>query len=721
MTVIDPMFIPHFTGDIGALEQDVAALGKAASGVRGAGADIHSTFQGISSAFNTPERAQLLAATLPVRQRGEEFAKQLETVKSALAEYAAEIRPIVEELKRLADQAAAFQASISGDDHWRKDQKKFDRNKELIQAVAAAQARFQAAEVACANKINALSCRPAYRADDGTHQPDMYGYKPSDAAKAKSTPWGTVDEREYPAWDVGQMVRGFAVDNVVGMVKGIGTLFSAEGDAKAREAWKSMAMLAAGSNPSFVWLQATRVMPDSWLPKAGRGFKKVTKESDKGFLAWDEWRTNPSRAGGTVAFNGLTSLVPFARAGAAAREAGTVGRVLGGVARAGEVIDPMTHVTNAGGKAIGAAAKVALPKIGDVAAELNRSLARLDHHVPMSADRSVKLPSWDDKVRYLEHDGTIRTEYGIEQPGHHARQESRGDELAASRDHRVLAHVGGGAGKADHISDSRPSRGSTGVGHETAGHSSVGHGGVDTGTGGHGSHHGSGHSNSHELPHQHGHEATGGPGDHDHGTDESVGDTADPAGGSRDAHRDKPVDPGVAKRIGELKEQGHAPGRHLIPDDEALKNRLGEPKRDADGNVKLYGPNAESPGLVKSTKNIDPLTGTTTDGVHGKPHRVGAFATRFDRAEDMVKADEYFREYVGKHGDLPPRNALPISDILGPEGHEHFTGYYMNPANPAEYLKADFEGGTIKAIYNVVDGEYHLTTMYANPALGRHP
>ncbi|MEU7164171.1 hypothetical protein AB0A70_05935 [Streptomyces morookaense] len=486
MTVIDPILIPHFTGNVGALEQDVAALAKAASGIRGAGADIHSTFQGISPAFDTPEREQLLAATLPVRQRGEEFARQLETVKSALAEYAAEIGPIVKELRSLADQATAFQESIRGDDHWRKDQKKFDRNKELIQAVAVAQARFQAAEMACANKINALSCRPAYRADDGSHQPDMYGYKPADAAKAKSTPWGEVGEREYAAWDVGQMVRGFAVDNVVGMVKGFGTLFGAEGDAKAREAWKNLALVGVGNSPSFLWLQATRVMPDSWLPQVVRDYKKATTANDKGFVAWDEWRTNPSRAGGTLAFNGLTSLVPFARAGAAVRGAGTAGRVLEGVARVGEVIDPMTHVTNAGGKMIGAAAKVALPKIGDVAAELHRSLGRLEHHAPFPGDHAVKLPSWDGETRYLERDGTIRgAELGVEQPGHLARREPGGAEITAGQERRVFAHVGGGGDEAHHaaghMSGSEAGHSDVSFSHESTPHHDhgIGHGGSD--------------------------------------------------------------------------------------------------------------------------------------------------------------------------------------------------------------------------------------------------
>ncbi|GHF19104.1 hypothetical protein [Streptomyces morookaense] len=507
MTVIDPILIPHFTGNVDALEQDVSALAKAASGVRGAGADIHSTFQGISPAFDTPEREQLLAATLPVRQRGEEFARQLETVKSALAEYAAEIRPIVKELKSLADQATAFQESIRGDDHWRKDQKKFDRNKELIQAVAVAQARFHAAEMACANKINALSCRPAYRADDGSHQPDMYGYKPGDAAKAKSTPWGEVGEREYAAWDVGQMVRGFAVDNVVGMVKGFGVLLGTEGEAQARQARKSMLMLAVGSNPASAVLDPARVMPDSWLPKAVRDYKHVINANGKAFVAWDEWRTNPSRAGGTFAFNGLTTFVPFARAAAVTREATTVGRVLGGVARVGEVIDPMTHVTNAGGKVIGAAAKVALPKIGDVAAELNRSLGRLEHHAPIPADRSVKLPSWDGETRYLDHDGTIRgAELGVEQPGHLARREAGGDELTVPQDRRVLAHAGvGGASEAAHPGGSSradtPIRGGASSGSmESVSRSSSSHGASDSVHPGRGSgdHHASADAHHHD-------------------------------------------------------------------------------------------------------------------------------------------------------------------------------------------------------------------------------
>ncbi|MEU4213438.1 hypothetical protein AB0F13_26230 [Streptomyces sp. NPDC026206] len=195
---IDPMFIPHFTGDIGALEKDIAALAKDASDIRTTGADTHSTFQGLSSCYAAPEAGQLLDSTLPVRDRADHFADGLEKVKSALSEYAAEIRPIVKELNRLREQAAAFRTEIGDGDGWLKDQGKVDRNQHLIQAVAVAQEKFHAAEAAAFNKITGLFDKSLrLTTDDRTHKKGMYGYRPSDAAKVTKTPWGVVEDREY--------------------------------------------------------------------------------------------------------------------------------------------------------------------------------------------------------------------------------------------------------------------------------------------------------------------------------------------------------------------------------------------------------------------------------------------------------------------------------------------------------------------------------------------
>lgn len=179
----------------------------------------------------------------------------------------------------------------------------------------------------------------------------------------------------------------------------------------------------------------------------------------------------------------------------------------------------------------------------------------------------------------------------------------------------------------------------------------------------------------------------------------------------------------VVDRIKDLDElqggEGHAPGRHLYPDNQALQDRLGTVATDSSGAPKVYGPNSSAPGLLKSENNIDPLTGTTVDGISGRAHRVGPFATRFDNAEDMVRADAYFRKEIASTGTPPAETS--IDQILGADGHKRFTGYYRNPTNPSEFLPVDFEAGTIKPVYKIDNGKWELVTMYANPAPGRHP
>ncbi|MFD3619109.1 hypothetical protein ACFWWT_28480 [Streptomyces sp. NPDC058676] len=228
-------------------------------------------------------------------------------------------------------------------------------------------------------------------------------------------------------------------------------------------------------------------------------------------------------------------------------------------------------------------------------------------------------------------------------------------------------------------------------------------------------------------------DSTGGSGGHGPGdAPEPNGATPDsPAGDSTPSAEppspgtEPPLDPRfVDDRIKELDDrqggEGHAPGRHLYPDEQALQDRLGTPKLDSSGNPQMYGPNSANAGHVKSENNVDPLTGTTVDGVHGGVHRVGPYATRFENPEDMVRADQYFRDEISRTGE-PPDAELPIEDLLGPEGHKRFSGFYRNPADLNEFLPVDFAGGTIRPIYRMEDGDWKLITMYANPAPGRHP
>ncbi len=186
------------------------------------------------------------------------------------------------------------------------------------------------------------------------------------------------------------------------------------------------------------------------------------------------------------------------------------------------------------------------------------------------------------------------------------------------------------------------------------------------------------------------------------------------------------LDPeGEAKRatdltdhLDNLRTEGHAPGRHLDPGEQALKNRLGTTKRNPDGTPKLKtaGPNI---GHVASENFVDPLTGSTTDGVTGNPHLCGPYATKFNNPEDMARADEYFRKQLAG-GTLP--GPTSISDVLGPTGHQDLTGFYKDPADPSKYLPVNFEGGTIRPVYRPDgSGGFKLHTMFPEPAPGKHP
>lgn len=174
----------------------------------------------------------------------------------------------------------------------------------------------------------------------------------------------------------------------------------------------------------------------------------------------------------------------------------------------------------------------------------------------------------------------------------------------------------------------------------------------------------------------------------------------------------------LQNHINELRTEGHAPGRHLDPDEQALQDRLGTTKFNPDGTPKLKttGPNI---GHVSSENFVDPLTGTTTDGDTGNPHRCGPYATKFNNPADLARADDYFRAQIAAGREAGP---TPISDVLGPDGHKKLTGFYKDPSSPSQYLPVDFEGGTIRPVYAEDGvGGHDLITMFPEPAPGKHP
>ncbi|WP_030668322.1 hypothetical protein [Streptomyces sp. NRRL B-1347] len=758
---IDPNAIPQFTGDLEQLERDVSDLRREASRFRDGGSDVHSDFQGLSAFYEAPEAEQLFATTKPVKTKTDAFADDLEKVAQALSTYASDVRPIAKKLKELQTEASAFYIDeVSTDDDWRKDDDKREHNNRLVEEVKAATQAFRAAEIDCHNKITGLvdgvQLRPS---SDGTTSCDTYGYTDEVLDQAESFPWGGAVEKDrdgvdwllHKAKDVG---KGFFVDGLGGAAKALGTLGGADGWGAAGEAWTNLGKLATGLTLSVgpaagvFWMARDDQLP-SWL----RDSRRAVVDTGKGLIAYDQWSKNPARAAGLVGFNALTILAT--RGAGTAAKGGAMAKTISGVSKFGRAVDPFTYAAKG--------VQFGVTKVGDVLGQLRsgRAGARLNfgnssYHlagdgvrVPVRPEAVPQdaVPYVGDKGRtvYLASDGTVLDQHGkVLQKAEDAPSELPSRERAAvpsgeaplnvraPEREPVLAgaHVGDDAvrrvGGSPPGGDTAPgvvgevgSRAPGGGVHDShapsADHaSSSHHGGAGAAPQSHSAHASGGGSDptsgvthgSGAAPH------TGGPGD---------GNGALPQGMPAGEH--SLLEPrAVDDRIKELDDrqggEGHAPGRHLHPNDQALIDRLGTVKTDANGAPKVYGPDSGAPGLLKSENNIDPLTGTTTDGVSGRAHRVGPYATRFDDAEDMVIADAYFRNQLRQGA---PPSEMPIADILGPQGHERFTGFYRDPANPSEFLPVDFTGGTIKAIYHIQNGRWELHTMYPNPAPGRHP
>ncbi|MER7227138.1 hypothetical protein [Streptomyces rubradiris] len=397
--LIDPSGIPHFIGDLATLDTDVMLLTADAGQFRASGANVHTTFQQLSAFYSAPEAEQLFGTTLPVRTKSDAFADDLEKVAGALSDYSLEVQPLVKKLDALKAEATAFVHSIAGDDDWRKDQDKVDHNNDLWHDVNHTVAAFQAAELRAYNRIMALIGGTALTTDDGSHGKNMYGYAAADLDQAEATPWGAPAEREYEGWSwlahQGKQVwDGVWHDGVMGTVHGLGTLAGWDGADAAGEAWKNLAKLGTGVGMTLGTLGTWGWVPDEDLPSWLRDSRTVLNQTAKGFVAWDQWKTNPGRAAGAFGFNALTVL-GTGGAGAAAsgtgKAAATV-RVVSAVGKTSRVIDPMTYVGKAG--------KFAFTKVGDTFTAL-RNLHTPDLLRQAEAARSAEVPA--NAIPYLDH------------------------------------------------------------------------------------------------------------------------------------------------------------------------------------------------------------------------------------------------------------------------------------------------------------------------------
>ncbi|MEH0633267.1 hypothetical protein QBA35_07760 [Streptomyces bottropensis] len=370
--MISPEKIPTFTGDLVDLQQQIAAMRRAARAIREHGGDVHTRFQNLSSSYKAPEAGQLFATTQAVESRSSSFADDLETVATALTDYVVEVAEIVRQLESLRGQARVFVASVQGEDglfqNWQKDQDKVDQHQAIWDDVNAAVAAFQQAEVTCADKITALVDGTQWHVNDGSPKQDnAYGFSADQLAAADELPWGTPAHHEALPFGIDYHLEQFGIslkDNVVGTFEGVVNLFSSgeEGDA-TRE---GLARVIVGAESYLLDPHGDREPTfGPWQEQFMDESRPYAKEFAKGLVGWDDWADNPGKAAGTLVFNGLTlgagPLGATAKGLSAAGKGGAGARVAGTLATVGEVLDPI----GAAAKTVSTTARV-LPTIREL-------------------------------------------------------------------------------------------------------------------------------------------------------------------------------------------------------------------------------------------------------------------------------------------------------------------------------------------------------------------
>ncbi|WP_436775113.1 hypothetical protein [Yinghuangia sp. YIM S09857] len=423
---VDPSGIPTFTGFLGQLELDHAALISDAAAFREIGESVHNRFQGLSSCYKAPESEQLLATTTTVQARSDEFAGQLETVAGALSEYLEAIRPVVTRLNQLRSDAETFVWSL--DEDWTYDTDKVALNNQLIADVSTTVGQFWEAERTAANKILALFSRRQWTADDGSGGENMYGANSGDLAAAAETPWGKTVTEDHEWDEFGYHLKSFVWDGVIvdglwGTLTGLATLANPF-DADCLTAWEGVFKLATGvialSTPG-AWSRLSQMPPGplkDWFDESA----VVATEFGKSLIAWDEWEENPAKASGIVAFNVVTAIASLG-AGTAVEGMGLTAKAVSTLARIGEIIDPMTYVA----KGVGASFN-GLRTVGELTGKLIDPGSWKGVGIP--GDEGVLFP--DGTI--LRPDGTLEFPDDTVQLGGDAPVEMSGDDLAVLDD-----------------------------------------------------------------------------------------------------------------------------------------------------------------------------------------------------------------------------------------------------------------------------------------------
>jgi hypothetical protein len=346
MSFLDSMVEPLLRVDVAGVAAGAVALSSEGPAYATSGATVHSTWQGLAGVYDAPEAATLFAATLPIQETAAVLGEEVLTVSTALAVFTAEVRKLQEEARALIAEATALEAwaaevtpdiALAGGDITYGFGQQSPEGDRLTEAAAAVMARFNQAEITCANKIRPLAGGVPLVANNGDDvlTDNEYGL----TADQWIDTWGGLS--------LNRTVGGGIATAFWGGVEGVVSLATFDGDA-----WLGLWRATASSGLAYtgqLWINDYVDLPG--LPVGAA--RQTLLDTGKGMLAWDEWSRNPANAFGQILFNFGTLALAGGAVGAGGR--------LGGAARTG----------------LGAVTGATRVRIGDLARAAGTSLADL--------------------------------------------------------------------------------------------------------------------------------------------------------------------------------------------------------------------------------------------------------------------------------------------------------------------------------------------------------
>jgi hypothetical protein len=355
MTFLDSLLQPILVVNVDGVAAEAATLSSQGPTLAASGATVHSTWQGLSEVYVAPEAPTLFAATLPIQTDMAALGPEVATVGAALTAFATEVRTLQTEARALIAEAAALEAQIQSDasavamaggDSSAATTMAGPEMDRLRTAAAALMARFNQAEITCANQIRALAGGAPLVANNGDDvlAPNEYGLTAGQWFEA----WGGTWLNRDPLGGIATAATG-DFEGLVGLVTG------------DPNTWLGLWHVVANAIPGVTI--ANNYMDLPGLPRGAAS--QALLEVGKGMLAWDEWQRNPGNAFGQVLYN-------FGTLPLAVGKIGTAGRLGGAAARLGETAL----------RGLDAAAAATRVRVTDLAQAARTSLA--DLRVPTS-------------------------------------------------------------------------------------------------------------------------------------------------------------------------------------------------------------------------------------------------------------------------------------------------------------------------------------------------